>query len=141
MNGSNSTNGTDTGDVCGVGVDIVAVDRFRDEAEESGSAFRNRVFSSEERADCRKGRTPAQSFAGRYALKEAVLKALPGTPISLVELDTIQITKAPDGTSVVKLPDELREAYDVHGSISHERSYAIGFAVVHAGPAQSDDED
>jgi holo-[acyl-carrier protein] synthase len=58
-----------------VGVDLIEIDRIR-RALERYPGFRERCFTDAERAYCDSRKNPAQSYAGRFAGKEAVGKAL-----------------------------------------------------------------
>ena len=58
-----------------VGVDLIEIARVR-RALERYPAFRERCFTEAERAYCESRRNPAESYAGRFAGKEAVGKAL-----------------------------------------------------------------
>ena len=57
-----------------VGVDIIEIGRIRSALARSG--FRERCFTEAERAYCDRRPNPAESYAGRFAGKEAVGKAL-----------------------------------------------------------------
>ena len=58
-----------------VGVDLIEIERIR-RALERYPGFRERCFTAAERAYCDSRPNPAQSYAGRFAGKEAVGKAL-----------------------------------------------------------------
>jgi len=58
-----------------VGVDLIEIERIR-RALERYPRFRDRCFTSAEQAYCDSRPNPAQSYAGRFAGKEAVGKAL-----------------------------------------------------------------
>jgi holo-[acyl-carrier protein] synthase len=58
-----------------VGVDLIEIERVR-RALERYPRFRERCFTEAERAYCESRPNPAQSYAGRFAGKEAVGKAL-----------------------------------------------------------------
>jgi len=58
-----------------VGVDLIEIDRIR-RALERYPGFKERCFTEAERAYCDSRKNPAQSYAGRFAGKEAVGKAL-----------------------------------------------------------------
>ncbi len=58
-----------------VGIDLIEIDRVR-RALERHPAFRERCFTAAERAYCESRPNPAESYAGRFAGKEAVGKAL-----------------------------------------------------------------
>lgn len=57
-----------------VGIDLIEIERIRRALERPG--FRERCFTEAERAYCDSRRNPAESYAGRFAGKEAVGKAL-----------------------------------------------------------------
>jgi holo-[acyl-carrier protein] synthase len=67
----------------GIGVDIIEIERVAEAI--SRRRFRERIFSPAERAYCEDGGSPrriAERYAGRFAAKEAILKAL-GTGMRL----------------------------------------------------------
>jgi holo-[acyl-carrier protein] synthase len=59
-----------------VGVDLIEIERIRRALERHGNSFRERCFTAAERAYCDAKANPAQHYAGRFAAKEAVGKAL-----------------------------------------------------------------
>jgi len=59
-----------------VGVDLIEIDRVRRALERYGDGFRARCFTPAECAYCDAKANPAQHYAGRFAAKEAVGKAL-----------------------------------------------------------------
>jgi holo-[acyl-carrier protein] synthase len=59
-----------------VGVDLIEIDRVRRALERHGDGFRERCFTAAERAYCDSKPNPSQHYAGRFAAKEAVGKAL-----------------------------------------------------------------
>src|SRR5271169_7251895 len=66
-------------EILGTGIDMIEVDRVRAaiEREKTGVRFRARVFTAGEIAYCEsRGRARYQSYAGRFAAKEATMKAL-----------------------------------------------------------------
>ena len=118
------------------GVDIIEIDRIRKSLEELES-FRSRVFTDHEICYC-EGRNKAkyESYAARFAAKEAVLKAL-GTGLSdgLV-LKDIEIRNDERGKPEVVLMRRALEVYRRLGagsidiSLSHCGGYAVAFAVI-----------
>ncbi len=67
--------------ILGLGTDLIEIDRIDDSIRRFGNRFLNRVFTPEEIAFCLRKRSSAESFAARFAAKEAGAKAL-GTGIS-----------------------------------------------------------
>jgi len=64
--------------IVGIGVDLAVVDRIRDALERpaTGERFRDRVYTPGEQAYCERRRRKYESYAARFAAKEAVMKAL-----------------------------------------------------------------
>jgi holo-[acyl-carrier protein] synthase len=63
-------------DIRGIGLDAVEIERVADVLARYGERFERRIFTDEEIAYCRRRREPAVHFAGRFAAKEAGMKAL-----------------------------------------------------------------
>lgn len=118
----------------GIGVDIAEVSRFEKIA--GHQRFLDRCFTMAEQAYlAERGAAMAQSMAGLFAAKEAVLKAL-GTGLGGVSLRDIEIThdalRAPGlvlhGTA--RASAEARGAFNYHLSISHEAGLAVALVVL-----------
>ena len=62
--------------VIGLGIDATDIDRIADAIERYGERFTSRIFTEREVAYCTRRRVPAIHFAGRFAAKEAAMKAL-----------------------------------------------------------------
>jgi holo-[acyl-carrier protein] synthase len=62
--------------IIGLGLDATDIDRVSDVIERHGDRFLNRIFTAQEIAYCMRRRVPAIHFAGRFAAKEAGMKAL-----------------------------------------------------------------
>jgi holo-[acyl-carrier protein] synthase len=62
--------------IIGIGLDATDIDRIADTIERYGERFLNRIFTEHEIAYCTRRRVPAIHFAGRFAAKEAAMKAL-----------------------------------------------------------------
>src|SRR5215472_4723413 len=67
--------------IIGLGLDATEIDRIADSIERYGERFLRRIFTESEIAYCMRRRVPAIHFAGRFAAKEAAMKAL-GTGFS-----------------------------------------------------------
>jgi holo-[acyl-carrier protein] synthase len=63
-------------DIIGLGIDATDIPRIAAVLERYGERFMTRVFTDGEIAYCRRRRQPAIHFAGRFAAKEAAMKAL-----------------------------------------------------------------
>src|ERR1700704_432517 len=62
--------------IIGLGLDATEIDRIAATIERYGDRFLRRVFTDGEIAYCNRRRVPAIHFAGRFAAKEAGMKAL-----------------------------------------------------------------
>lgn len=62
--------------IVGLGIDATEVSRIADTLERYGDRFLRRVFTDEEIAYCMRRRKPAPHLAGRFAAKEAGMKAI-----------------------------------------------------------------
>jgi holo-[acyl-carrier protein] synthase len=67
--------------IIGLGLDATDIGRIADTIDRYGERFLNRIFTENEIAYCMRRRVPAIHFAGRFAAKEAAMKAL-GTGFS-----------------------------------------------------------
>ncbi|WP_299251366.1 holo-ACP synthase [uncultured Cytophaga sp.] len=120
----------------GIGVDIVDVERIKQRIT-SNSGFCELVFSLEEIAYCTKKANPYESFAARFAAKEAFLKAV-GTGIDFtIELKEIQVLNTEFGKPYFKqtsiseqyLMTQLGYIPDIQLSLSHTYQQAIAFVL------------
>jgi holo-[acyl-carrier protein] synthase len=62
--------------IIGLGLDATDIDRISETIERYGDRFLHRIFTSGEVEYCLRRRVPAIHFAGRFAAKEAAMKAL-----------------------------------------------------------------
>ena len=119
----------------GIGTDIVEVERVRQAVAKSGRRLLDRLFTPGEQALCGARRDPYPCYAGRFAAKEAVLKAL-GTGLAGCRWTDVQIERDPAGRPVVRLSGPaavLAGDARVLVSISHDRERALAFALAFEG--------
>lgn len=121
--------------ILGLGTDIVDVDRIAKMIADHGDHFLERTFTAAEIQHCQPRREAAQHFAGRWAAKEAVMKAL-GTGFTKdVGWTDIEILVRPSGQPYVTLHGSARKYANSLGigelmvSISHTRSMATATAI------------
>ena len=62
--------------IVGMGVDLAEVERVRAAIERRGDKFLRRIYTAKERAYCERFRNKYERYAGRFAAKEAAMKAL-----------------------------------------------------------------
>lgn len=122
--------------VIGIGTDLIEIERIAQSMERFGEAFLQRVFTPGEIAYCRqKKKTSAESFAARFAAKEAGAKAL-GTGISRgVGWREIEVTRLPGQRPELHFSGRAAEVAARLGirrvslSLSHSRSLSIAVVV------------
>ena len=120
--------------VIGIGTDITQCSRIESMIEKHEDAFLNRVFTGNEISYCGQRKAFAQHYTGRFAAKEAILKAL-GTGWAKGILWTdIEVVNEPGGKPIVNLTGQAKAISDSLGiaqmliSISHCEDYAVAFA-------------
>jgi holo-[acyl-carrier protein] synthase len=89
--------------IVGLGVDITEVDRMEAAIARRGRPFLNRLFTPAEILYCEKHRHSAERFAGRFAAKEAAMKALGTGWARGVRWIDIEIVREPSGKPTLKL--------------------------------------
>jgi holo-[acyl-carrier protein] synthase len=124
--------------IVGIGVDLVKIARIQALAERWQDRFLHRIYTDAERRACLERASPYASLAGRFAAKEAVLKAL-GTGWSEgLSWRDIQILNDGRGRPVVSVQGKadvlVRSAgvTQIHVSLSHDADYAIAQAILTA---------
>jgi holo-[acyl-carrier protein] synthase len=120
----------------GTGVDLIEVERIAHSIERYGERFLHRVYTDHEIAYCRARRVSAESFAARFAAKEAGAKAL-GTGISRgVTWNEFEVARNPGGRPVLELRGRaalLAEELGVRAislSLTHTGSLAMATVVM-----------
>jgi len=115
--------------IIGIGIDLVEVPRMEKALQQEG--FREKVFTEEEIAYCEsKGAHRVESYAARFAAKEAVGKAL-GTGIQKGQLLDAEIEIDEGGRPKMHIMGQLRvsalirHVEKIHVSLSHTASMAI----------------
>jgi len=104
--------------IAGIGCDIVAIDRFRDKTIE----FAKRVLTPEELVlyEALNPTRKAEWLAGRFAAKEAIVKAIDRN----LPITKIAVLATPEGKPVCEL-----EGFTILVTISHEKEYAVAYAI------------
>jgi len=113
------------------GIDLVDIERLEKLDEGIRARFLHRVFTERELAEAH---SSYESLAGRFAVKEAVAKAL-GCGISAVGWQSIEVQRGPQGEPLLALTGKALEVAQGLGiqqwsiSITHSRSQAAAVAV------------
>src|SRR6201982_2600190 len=95
--------------IVGLGVDIAEVQRVQGAIERQGERFLKRIYTEKERAYCEQFKDKYERFAGRFAVKEAAMKAL-GTGWSRgVRWVDIEVVRGPGSPPSIALAGEARK--------------------------------
>jgi holo-[acyl-carrier protein] synthase len=98
--------------IVGLGVDVAEIQRIATAIERHGRAFLERVFTPTEIAYCERYRNPAERFAGRFAAKEAAMKALGTGWRHGVRWVDIEVIREPSGKPTLLLAGASRAIAD-----------------------------
>lgn len=116
--------------ILGIGCDIIEIARIKKSIDEFGEKFLNKIFTQTEIEYCLSKARSDQHFAGRFAAKEAIAKALYQYGIETVDWLNIEITNSPKGIPQVALNNiDIKNAV-VKVSISHSNENAIAYAII-----------
>ena len=124
--------------IVSTGIDLAEVDRIQAALEDPriGERFRARVFTADEIAYCeKKQRGKYESYAGRFAAKEAVMKALGRGWGAKVRWLDIEVVRARSGKPDIALHDKTaRLAADLGIrrwalSITHTKEHGLAFVI------------
>ncbi len=112
-----------------VGVDIVEISRISEAIASRGEAFLGRVYTP---AELERYRYKLPSLAARFSAKEAVIKALGGEGLSLIEVEVLSASNGKPllilhGKAQARAAELRLTALDI--SLSHARDYAVACAV------------
>jgi len=117
--------------IVGLGVDIAEVGRMKTAIERHGEAFLRRVYTAREREYCERFKNKYERYAGRFAAKEAAMKAL-GTAWSRgVRWVDVEVVREKGGRPTMKLAGEAAKVAERMGvknialSITHTAQQAF----------------
>lgn len=119
----------------GIGTDIVECLRIAQMIERHGDLFINRVYTPHETQYCQSRKQSTQHFAGRWAAKEAVLKALGTGWVKGISWRDVEVVNEGGGRPLIQLHGGAKERGEelevglVLISISHCRSHATAYAL------------
>ena len=119
----------------GLGTDITECLRIARMIERHGEVFIDRVYTPEEIKYCQSRKQATQHFTGRWAAKEAILKALGTGWRRGISWRDIEVRNEPGGKPTVAVRGGAKDVVEQLGiseiqvSISHCRSHAIACAV------------
>ena len=116
------------------GVDIIEISRVQKSIDNLGVSFLNKIFTEKEIEYCeKKGKSRYEHYAARFAVKEAVFKAISKIledkySISWKDIETTNDEQGRPRVEISNINNNIIEDIDI--SISHCKEYAIANAVV-----------
>lgn len=129
-------------DILGIGTDIVECPRIGKMIEQHGELFLRRVYTDREIRYCQSRKHAIEHFAGRWAAKEAILKAMGTGRARGIAWTHVEVRNGHDGQPRVLICGVAREVAHERGigeilvSISHCRTYATAYALAVSRPAR-----
>jgi holo-[acyl-carrier protein] synthase len=120
--------------IIGIGTDITKCSRIVQMIEKHADVFLQRIFTANEISYCGDRKAYAQHYTGRFAAKEAVLKALGTGWAKGIHWTDIEVVNEPGGKPVVNLTGQAKRISQSMGisevmiTISHCDEYAVAFA-------------
>ncbi len=121
------------------GTDITSVERIKSSIEELGDNFKKRIYTDEEISYCESKRmSKYQSYAARFAAKEALYKALAPASMNEITWQDAEVVNDSTGKPRLKFSGKVKELLneknicdeDVDISLSHDGLYAIATVVI-----------
>lgn len=122
--------------IVGIGVDVVDLARFRSALDRHGGRLEDRIFTADELRTCAARADRSTALAGRFAAKEACLKALGTGWASGIGFQQVEVRGgAPDPPRLVlNGPAAARAAslgvLSLHVSITHDGPVAVAVVVL-----------
>ncbi len=122
--------------IAGIGIDIVDIERVEALLARYGDRFISRVFTDAEASYARKSVKPAERLAGRFAVKEAVLKAFGTGKSHGIRWRDVETVRGPMGRPKVNLYDNAANylnnmnGHSIHVTITHDGGKAVAFVII-----------
>ena len=108
----------------GIGIDIIDVQRFTKKIFKENLTFYQKIFLESEIKYCLRFKSPYEHFAGKFALKESVIKSIPDK-ISFLDIQTSHSKYGP----TIRLLGKKAKKYSFLCSVSHEKKFAIAVVI------------
>ena len=122
--------------IVGTGIDIAEVSRIANSIERFGRRFLERVFTPAEISYCESKANKAERYAGRFAAKEAAMKAIGTGWNQGVTWQDIEVQRVPGGRPTIAFHNQAEEffrslgAVRAHLSITHTAESAMAQVIL-----------
>ena len=108
----------------GIGTDITDINKFKKITYSSNKKFYEKIFLPSEIKYCLRYKNPSPHFAGKFAVKESVIKSIP-EKISFLDIETFHTNSKPQ----IRLKGLINKKYSFQVSISHDKNFAIAVII------------
>jgi holo-[acyl-carrier protein] synthase len=122
--------------IVGMGVDLIEIERVKQARLKQGPRFIQRIFTPAETKYCLKKKDPDPSLAGRFAAKEAVIKAFGHGFGKSWKWTDIEVTRGTNGKPAIRLKASMeklrkqRKIKQIHLSIAHSKRDATAVVIL-----------
>jgi len=106
----------------GIGIDIIEIKRFLNKPYETNLDFYKKIFHESEISCCLERKNFAECFAGKFAIKESVIKSIP-KKITFLDI----LIDYSDSKPIVTLINDSSFSFLV--SLTHEKLYAVSVVI------------
>lgn len=107
----------------GIGIDVSSIKKFKNKPFDKNKSFYKKIFLDEEIAYCLKFKNASEKFAGKFAIKEALIKSIT-KKVHFMEIKTFYLQSKP----ILEIINS-EENYRFLVSLSHENDFAIAVVI------------
>jgi len=121
--------------IIGIGIDIADQKRLQQSLERHGEHIVQRIFTEKEIMACQRYREKTEHYAGKFAVKEAFMKAI-GIGFGQVEFKEIEVLNRENGAPYIVTSGKAKKAIEklditnIHVSISHDANIAVAVVIL-----------
>lgn len=121
--------------ICGLGIDSIELERIARVHASYGERFLRRIYTEGEQAYIARWADPVPRLAGRFAVKEACMKALGTGWSNGVRWRDIEVGRHPSGKPLLVLHGKARRIFEslgatqAHCTITHSRDHAMAVVI------------
>ena len=112
-----------------IGIDIVDISNF-ESYNKSNDKFLKRFFTKKEIDYCFSFKSPFQHIAGKFAAKEAIIKAFSQGRVDFGDFSNIEILNASNGVPYVNFLSTIKNNLITKLSITHDSNKAVAVAIL-----------
>jgi len=120
--------------IAGIGIDLIEVEKIVKNIH--SKVYLRKVFTEAEIEECRSAINPAERFAGKFAAKEAFMKAIGKGIRQGVWFTQIEVLNEESGAPYIRVNSEVETSINklgvknIHVSVTHTKSMAAAIAIL-----------